>query len=152
MWTNVNCHSWVILTLLTTIYLFQMNLHQTISWILCNILVWQKTSLERIEHCAMKLVKNLSTLPYEDRLVSLQLQSLYCRRQHCNLIKTFKILNDFTNVQMELNTVHLTRGHPFKLLKNRCNLELRKHFFKAYNKSVELSTKPRCICTNCELF
>ena len=36
----------------------------------------------------------------EDRLVSLQLQSLYCRRQRGDLIEAFKILNDFTNVQM----------------------------------------------------
>ena len=74
-----------------------------------------------MEHFVTKLVKNLSTLSYEDQLISFQLQSLYCRRQHRNLIKTFKILNDFTNVQMELNTVHLTKGYPFKLLKYRCN-------------------------------
>ena len=30
----------------------------------------------------------------------------------------------------ELNTVDLTRGHLFKVLKNRCNLEIRKHFSK----------------------
>ena len=90
-------------------------------------------TLERVQHCATKLVKSLSALSYEDRLVSLQLQSLYCRRQRGDLIEAFKILNDFTNVQMgtafTLNTIQFTRGHPFKLVKSRCNLELRRHFF-----------------------
>ena len=80
-------------------------------------------TLERVQHRAIKLVKNLSTLPYEDRLISLQLQSLYCHRQRGDLIETFKILNDFTNVQMgtalTLNTTQLTRSHPFKLMKKR---------------------------------
>ena len=90
-------------------------------------------ALERVQHCATKLVKSLSALTYEDRLVSLQLQSLYCRRQRGDLIEAFKILNDFTNVQMgaafTLNTTQFTRGHPFKFVKSRCNLELRRHFF-----------------------
>ena len=38
-------------------------------------------ALERVQHRATKLVKSLSALSYEDRLVSLQLQSLYCHRQ-----------------------------------------------------------------------
>ena len=67
-------------------------------------------ALERVQHRATKLVKSLSALTYEDRLVSLQLQSLYCHRQHGDLIEAFKLLNDFTNVQMEtvftLNTMH----------------------------------------------
>ena len=68
-----------------------------------------------------------------NRLVSIQLQSLYCRRQRGDLIDAFKILNDFTNVQIgtafTLNTTQFTRGHPFKVVKSRCNLELRRHFF-----------------------
>ena len=91
-------------------------------------------ALERVQHHATKLVKSLSTLTYENRLVSLQLQSLYCHRQHGELIEAFKILNDFTNVQMgttfTLNITQFTRGHPFKLFKSRCNLELRRHFLQ----------------------
>ena len=90
-------------------------------------------ALEQVKHSATKLVKSLSTLPYEDRLVSLQLQSLYCRRQRGDLIEAFKILNGFMNVQIgttfTLSTTQLTRGHPFKLFKNRSNLELRRHYF-----------------------
>ena len=90
-------------------------------------------ALEQVQHCATKLVKSLCTLPYEDRLISLQLQSLYCRRQRGDLIETFKILHNFANVDLgaafTFNTGQPTRGHPFKLMKSRCNLELRKHFF-----------------------
>jgi len=90
-------------------------------------------ALERVKHYATKLVKSLSALPYEDRLVSLQLQLLYCCRQRRDLIEAFKILNGFMNVQIgttfTLSTTQLTRGHPFKLFKNRSNLELRRHYF-----------------------
>ena len=74
-------------------------------------------ALERVQHHAAKLVKSLSTLRYEDRLISLQLQSLYCHRQHGDLIETFKILHNFTNVDLEtaftFNTGQPTGGHPF---------------------------------------
>ena len=90
-------------------------------------------ALEWVQHRATKLVKSLSTLPYEDRLISLQLQSLYCRRQRGDLIETFKILHNFANVDLgaafTFNTGQPIRGHPFKLMKSRCNLEFRKHFF-----------------------
>ena len=91
-------------------------------------------ALEWVQHRATKLAKSLSALTYEDRLVSLQLQSLYCHRQRGDLIEAFKILNDFTNVQMgtafTLNTTQFTRGHPFKLVKSRCNLQLRRYFLQ----------------------
>ena len=90
-------------------------------------------ALERVQHRATKLVKSLSTLPYENKLISLKLQSLYCCRQRGDLIKTFKILHNLTDVDLgtafSFNTGQPTRGHPFKLIKSRCNLELRMHFF-----------------------
>ena len=45
-------------------------------------------ALERVQHHATKLVKSLSIIPYEDRLISFQLQSLYCCRQCGDLIET----------------------------------------------------------------
>ena len=77
--------------------------------------------------------KSLSVLPYEDRLISLQLRSLYCCRQRGDLIETFKVIHNFTTIDLEtafiLSTSQPTRGHPFKLTKRRYNWELRKHFF-----------------------
>ena len=57
-------------------------------------------ALERVQHHATKLVKSLSILPYEDRFISLQLQSLYSCRQLSDLIETFKILHNFTIVEL----------------------------------------------------
>jgi len=52
-----------------------------------------------------------------------------------------------------LNTTQLTRGHTFKLSTNRCNLELRRHFFtNRCSKSVEFPTKSCCAYTDHELF
>ena len=85
-------------------------------------------ALEQVQHCATKLVKSFFILPYEDRLISLQLQSLYCSRQRSDLIETFKILHNFIIVDLgsafTLNASQPTRGHPFKLTKRRYNLEL----------------------------
>ena len=79
-------------------------------------------ALERAQHRATKLVKSLCTLPYKDRLISLQLQSLYYHRQRGNLIETFKILHNFANVDLRaafsFNTGQPTSGHPFKLTKS----------------------------------
>ena len=71
--------------------------------------------LEQVQYHATKLVKSLSILPYEDRLISLQLQSLFCRRQCNDLIKPLRF---YTISQLLM----------FKLTKRRYNLELRKHF------------------------
>ena len=43
-------------------------------------------ALQQVQHHAIKLVKSLSILPYEDRVISLQLQSLFCSRQGSDLI------------------------------------------------------------------
>ena len=78
-------------------------------------------------------------------------------RQCGDLIEAFKILNDFTNVQMRtaftLNATQFTRGHPFKLVKSRCNLELRRHFFtnRLVNQWNSLPSYVACVATNCEL-
>ena len=54
-------------------------------------------TLEQVQHCATKLVKSLSLWR---RLISLQLPSLYSCRQLSDLIETFKILHDFTIVEL----------------------------------------------------
>ena len=88
--------------------------------------------LEKIQHRATKLVPHLSNLPYKERIQILNLYSLYCRRQHGDLIETFKILKQYLNIDSNkfftLSTSNL-RGHDYKLFKRRSQLLIRSKFF-----------------------
>ena len=55
---------------------------------------------------------------------------------------------------LTLNNAQLAGDHPFKLTKNRSNLDQNLYilFHKLCDKSVELYTKSYCVCTDCELF
>ena len=87
--------------------------------------------MERVQHQATKLIQSISDLPYEERLASLGLQSLFWHRQRGDLIETYKILNKVCDVKVSLtlNNNNRTRGYPYKLIKQRSHLDLRKHFF-----------------------
>ena len=50
--------------------------------------------IEKVQHRSTKLVATLADLPYEDRLRHLDLYSLYCRRQHADLITIYKLLHN----------------------------------------------------------
>ena len=93
--------------------------------------------MEQVQCWATKLIHSISDLPYEERLASLGLQSLFCHRQRGDLIKTHKIINNFCNVNigLTLSNNNRTRGHPYKLVKQRSHLDLQKHFFT--NRIVE---------------
>ena len=53
--------------------------------------------LEKIQHCATKLVSDISSFPYTDCLRCLSLYSLYYWRQRGDLIEAFKIINNFSS-------------------------------------------------------
>ena len=87
--------------------------------------------MEQVQHRATKLVKGIADLPYEEQLTTLGLHSLFCRRQRGDLIETYKIINKVNDVQVgfTLSNSSRTRGHPYKLVKQRSHLDLQKHFF-----------------------
>jgi len=58
----------------------------------CPYLAKDIDTLERVQRQETKLVSVLADLPYEERLKELGIYSLYCRKQHGDLIETFKIL------------------------------------------------------------
>ena len=89
--------------------------------------------LEKVQRRATKLLPSLFDLPYETRLERLGLYSLYCRRQRGDLIETYKILNDYYDINptsfFTLSNTDTTRGHHCKLFKFRSRLLVRHNFF-----------------------
>ena len=53
---------------------------------------------EKVQKRATRLVKGYDRLPYEQRLKSLGIYTLFCRRQRGDLIEVFKILNGYYNI------------------------------------------------------
>ena len=89
--------------------------------------------LERVQHRATKLVESIASLPYETRLKELNLPSLYCRRERGDLIETFKILKKFITTTLynrfSICTSRRTRGHQYKLIKERFHTQCRQNYF-----------------------
>ena len=117
---------------------FIQNLYSTTLGILCP--VKDVNSLERVQRRATKLVKDISHLPYEDRLHILNLPSLYDQRLRGDLIESFKIIHHHINVDCKkffvLNTDSRTRGHSYKLFKQRFYSDVSKYFLS--NRVIDL--------------
>ena len=58
--------------------------------------------LEKVQHRSTKFVREISCLPYEERLKILHLPSLCARRLRGDLIETFKILKAFTDTNPDI--------------------------------------------------
>ena len=90
-------------------------------------------TLEKVQRRAAKHLRGLAHLTYESRLETLDLYSLYCRRQRGDMIETYKILKVKRYYDLDpstfftLNTA-TTRGHSLKLLKERSRLLDRQNF------------------------
>jgi ribonuclease P/MRP protein subunit RPP40 len=93
-----------------------------------------KVLLEKIQHRFTRMIKPLRHLDYNERLNLLKLWTLQERRNRGDLIEVFKMYKGFINVAFAdfftLDTnAKGTRGHSAKLVKVRCERELRRHFF-----------------------
>ena len=89
--------------------------------------------LERVQRRATKLIEGFRNLSYEARLNKTGLISLEQRRVRGDLIQVFKMIKGFDKVNykefFEISSSSRTRGHSYKIVKKRCNGDLRKHFF-----------------------
>ena len=92
-------------------------------------------AIENVQRRATKMLPNLSTLSYPDRLRKLKLPSLRFRRLRGDMIETFKILSGIYDERVTGEMFELTprdsttRGHQYKLVKRRCRLDQRKNYF-----------------------
>ena len=79
-------------------------------------------SIENVQRRATKIIKNIQHLPYEERLIYLDLPTLVYRRSRGDMLETYAILNGKYDIAA---TSHLqpckqkvTRGHSLKLAKS----------------------------------
>ena len=82
---------------------------------------------------ATKCVQGLSSLEYDERLVTLKLPTLSYRRHRADMIMVYNILQGNVNLQPELffhlNLSSATREHDFKPFKPYAQKNVRSKFF-----------------------
>jgi ribonuclease P/MRP protein subunit RPP40 len=89
--------------------------------------------LERVQRRATRMIEGYWDLSYEERLEKTGLIPLEKRRVRGDLIEVFKMMKGFDNVDFnkffKISNIKNTRGHFYKLSKQRCKGERRRNFF-----------------------
>lgn len=89
--------------------------------------------IERVQRRATKLCTEIKDLPYEQRLRTLKLPSLYYRRLRGDMIQVYKITSGRDRLDKDKilppHREARTRGHSKKLAKRYSRLNVRKHSF-----------------------
>ena len=90
-------------------------------------------SLENVQRRATRMVPELKGLNYEERLRALNLPSLSYRRARGDVIETYKMVTKLydseTCPKLTMDNHRGTRGHQFKLKKQRSNTRIRQNYF-----------------------
>lgn len=105
--------------------------------------------IETVQRRATKQIPGFRHLTYEERLLSLKLQSLEQRRKRGDLIETYKIIHGLYNIKAQdffTFSTTTTRGHSKKLMKPRANTNLRLHNF-SYRTIQKWNELPESIIT-----
>ena len=96
--------------------------------------------LEGVQRRETKLVANVREMSYPMRLKELNLTTLEYRRIRTDIIQIYKIFSGIDDVNydkfFDLSSTSVTRGHKYKVVKKRCNTNLRKHFFSYRNVDI----------------
>ena len=96
-------------------------------------------TIENVQRRATRLLPCLKNKTYSERLKFLGLPSLEYRRERADMIQVYKILNDIDKVNKDklFTMSHIgTRGHQFKIYKNRYRLNVRGNYFS--NRVIDL--------------
>ena len=113
------------------------------------------STLEKVQRRAIRLIPELSQLPYEERLKALNLTTLEDRHVRGDLIEVFKLIKGFENIDytqffsiIREGPSAQTRGHQFKLEVPYCRTERSRNFFsvriiKLWNKlPIDVESSP----------
>ena len=91
-------------------------------------------TLEKVQRLATRMVKGTKGMTYPQRLQLCGLFSLERRRLRGDLVEAFKITHDLSceslRGMLTASSLTNTRGHDFKLRKDRARLDLRKFGFR----------------------
>ena len=89
--------------------------------------------MEKVQRRATKSIPSLKHLSYSERLTQLKLPSLTYRRHRADVIQTFKIVKGLEDVEsstfFRFSSNNRTRGHKYKVTKNRVKTQRRLHSF-----------------------
>ena len=92
-----------------------------------------KELIERVQHRFSRMVTAVKADTYTTRLNKLNLWSLEERRNRADLIEVYRMKQGYSKLCFEdffdIDTSKRTRGHSCKLIKSRCNKDLRRFFF-----------------------
>ena len=80
-------------------------------------------AIEQVQRRATRLVQEIRSLPYEDRLRYLGLPTLVYRRERADMIQIFKIMGSHDQVHMKNLKIKqsITRGHSKRIEKRQYN-------------------------------
>ena len=88
--------------------------------------------IEKVQRRATKIIPSLKDKSYHDHLVSLNLPSLLYRRRRMDVIMVYLIVRGLEGISFDRLFTYCdlpTRSNGYKLYKNHCHLNVRKHFF-----------------------
>ena len=98
--------------------------------------------IENVQRRATKMLPGCKGLEYEDRLKELGLPTLALRRERGDMIECYKILHGVYDSKvsggiLKLHEGSRTRGHSFRLYKDRFSLPARKQFCSKGSEHLE---------------
>ena len=107
----------------------------------CPYMVQDIQRLEKVQRRATKLVRELKSLPYQGRLLKLDLLSISDRLLWGHLIEVYKIVMGRVDIDprqfFELQEGSSTRGHHLKLKKRRAANHCRNRFLPTEYHTME---------------
>ena len=105
--------------------------YSSVVWCPCTIR--DRKLIEGIQRRATKMLPGMQNLSYDQRLRTMEIPSLQYRRLRADMIQVYKIIHGIDNIDpntfFEMSNDKRTRGHKYKILKQRAKCNLRRLSF-----------------------